>query len=231
MLSSWSDSAWRRRLAERLEPLLKSPDLAKEISTYQGVPFALFAYPPTAEREVRKEVQMLATRIETETGRKAISISMADLLWQAIRTAYPPDGKGLFEAERSFSYEEPKKRLEMLEADMSLVREKSLRLTQVFCQVGDQECADFGFEITGPRDLERRGSQVSLTHAEGYPITRALIARGVIGDFRAPDILRFGLTPLYLRYTDLWDGIQILKDIMAAGTWDAPEFKVRTEVT
>ncbi len=119
----------------------------------------------------------------------------------------------------------------MLEADMSLVREKSLRLTQVFFDLVVQECADFGFEITGPRDLERRGSQVSLTHAEGYPIMRALIARGVIGDFRAPDILRFGLTPLYLRYTDLWDGIQILKDIMATGAWDAPEFKVRAEVT
>ena len=119
----------------------------------------------------------------------------------------------------------------MLEADMTLIREKSLRLTQVFFDLIAQECGDFGFAITGPRDLEQRGSQVSLTHAEGYPIMRALIARGVIGDFRAPDILRFGLTPLYSRYVDLWDAIRILKDIMTTGAWDAPEFKARMAVT
>jgi hypothetical protein len=93
----WSDSAWKRRLTERLEPILKSPNLAKEISTYQGVPFGLFAYPPTAERDVRREVRMLAIRIEHETPRRVTMISMADLLWEAVRTAYPPDGKALFE--------------------------------------------------------------------------------------------------------------------------------------
>src|SRR2546425_11365384 len=115
MPSNWSDSAWKERLHERLEPLLKAPGLVKEISTYQGVPFGLFAYPPTAEREVRREVQMLATRIEHETGRRIITISMAELLWQAVRMAYPPDGKPLFEAERSWSESEPEQRLEKLQ--------------------------------------------------------------------------------------------------------------------
>ncbi len=119
----------------------------------------------------------------------------------------------------------------MLEADMSLIRDKSLHLTQVFFDLVSQECGNFGFAVTGPRVLEDRGSQVSLSHTEGYPIMQALIARGVIGDFRAPDILRFGLTPLYLRYVDLWDAIQILKEIMTTGAWDAPEFKVRAAVT
>ena len=64
---TWSDSAWKRRLTDRLEPILRSSNLAKEISTYQGVPFGLFAYPPSAERDVRREVRMLATRIEHET--------------------------------------------------------------------------------------------------------------------------------------------------------------------
>src|SRR5438876_4330765 len=106
MPSNWSNSAWKDRLHDRLEPLLKAPNLAKEISTYQGVPFGLFAYPPTAERDVRREVRMLATRIEHETPRRVTTISMADLLWEAIHRAYPPDGKALFEAERSMAEEE-----------------------------------------------------------------------------------------------------------------------------
>src|SRR5688572_24256729 len=118
---TWSDSAWKRRLTDRLEPILKSSNLAKEISTYQGVPFGLFAYPPTAERDVRREVRMLATRIEHETPRRVATISMADLLWQAIRTAYPPDGKDLFEAERSMAEEEPERRLEQLQETIRAV--------------------------------------------------------------------------------------------------------------
>ncbi len=101
MSSTWTHSGWKDRLTQRLEPLLKSPGLVKEISTYQGVPFALFAYPLTAERELRREVGMLGTRVEHDTIRRVKTISMADLLWVAIRTAYPPDGKALFDAERS----------------------------------------------------------------------------------------------------------------------------------
>lgn len=118
---TWSDSAWKRRLTERLEPILKSPNLAKEISTYQGVPFGLFAYPPTAERDVRREVRMLATRIEHETPRRVTAISMADLLWEAIRRAYPPDGKALFEAERSMGEEDAERRLEQLQETVRAV--------------------------------------------------------------------------------------------------------------
>ena len=119
----------------------------------------------------------------------------------------------------------------MLDADLATIREKSLRLTQAFFDLVEQECGDFGFVVTGPRELEKRGSQVSLAHPDGYPIMQALIARGVIGDFRAPDILRFGLTPLYLRYVDLWDAVAILKDIMTTGAWDVSQFKVRAAVT
>jgi hypothetical protein len=118
---TWSDSAWKRRLTEGLEPILKSPNLAKEISTYHGVPFGLFAYPPTAERDVRREVRMLATRIEHETPRRVTTISMADLLWEAIRRAYPPDGRALFEAERSMAAEEPERRLEQLQETIRAV--------------------------------------------------------------------------------------------------------------
>lgn len=118
MSSTWSDTGWRGRLKERLEPLLKSPNLLAEISTYQGVPFALFVYPPTAERELRREATMLVTRVEHEAGRRVHFISMAELVWSAIRNAFPPDGRALFDAERSFREEEPERRLERLQGQM-----------------------------------------------------------------------------------------------------------------
>lgn len=118
MSSIWSDTGWRGRLKERLEPLLKSPNLLAEISTYQGVPFALFVYPPTDERELRREAAMLATRVEHEAGRKVHLISMAELVWKAIREAFPPDGGPLFDAERSFRDDEPERRLERLQGQM-----------------------------------------------------------------------------------------------------------------
>ena len=73
----------------------------------------------------------------------------------------------------------------------------------------------------GPRDGARRGNHISLTHPEGYRIMQALIARGVIGDFRAPDVLRFGFGPLYLRFVDIWDTVATLEDIAASGAWQA----------
>ena len=118
MSSTWLETVWRRRLQERLEPLLKSPNLLAGISTYQGVPFALFVYPPPAELELRREVAMIATRVEHETGRRMHLISMAELVWSALREAFPPDGRPLFDAERSFREEEPERRLERLQGQM-----------------------------------------------------------------------------------------------------------------
>ena len=118
MSSTWSDTRWRGRLKERLEPLLTSPSLLAEISTYHGVPFALFVYPPTAEHEFRREAAMLATRVEHKSGRKVHLISMAELVRSAIREAFPPDGGSLFDAERSFREEDPERRLERLQGQM-----------------------------------------------------------------------------------------------------------------
>jgi hypothetical protein len=97
---------------------LKSPRIAAEISTYQGVPFALFAYPPTEERAARREIAMLAKRVENATGRRVHILSMANLLHEAIRTAFPPDGQDLFDAERAFADEPPATRLERLQTQM-----------------------------------------------------------------------------------------------------------------
>lgn len=116
-------------------------------------------------------------------------------------------------------------------ADMSLVREKSQKLGDLFIRLIDEQCNKFGFELASPRDAERRGSQVSLAHEQGYAIMQALISRGTIGDFRAPVILRFGFSPLYVSYVDVWDAVAQLREIMVSGEWQKAEFNKRNAVT
>ena len=119
----------------------------------------------------------------------------------------------------------------MLEAPIDALRAKSLKQAEVFDALMAQEAAGFGFEAASPADPSRRGSQLCYSHEQGWPIMRALIARGVIGDYRAPGILRFGFTPLYLGFAELWDAVAILRDIMAARSWDTPEHHARQRVT
>jgi kynureninase len=115
---------------------------------------------------------------------------------------------------------------------MVAVRKKSLALTDLFMQLVADRCADHGFTIVTPRDHSQRGSQVSIAHPEdGYAIMQALIARGVIGDFRPPDILRFGFTPLYTRFADVWDAVDRLHQVMTTGEWREPRFATRAAVT
>jgi kynureninase len=82
-----------------------------------------------------------------------------------------------------------------------------------------------------PRDPAVRGSQVSFAHPDGYAIMQAIIARGVVGDFRAPDILRFGITPLYIGTTEIDRAVAIIAEVMDGRLWDRPEYKVRAAVT
>ncbi len=115
---------------------------------------------------------------------------------------------------------------------MAALRRKSIALTDLCITLIEQRCADHGFSIVTPRDAALRGSQVSIAHPhDGYPIMQALIARGVIGDFRAPDILRFGFTPLYTRFVDVWDAVDRLQQVMTSGEWRDPRFAVRAAVT
>ena len=118
-----------------------------------------------------------------------------------------------------------------LQAPMEQVRAKSVRQTTIFAELLEQVGAGLGFQLASPRDAARRGSQVCLAHGEAYAIMQALIGRGVIGDFRAPDILRFGITPLYTRYVDLFDAAEALRAVMAGGEWQAPEHQTRRAVT
>ncbi|MFN7224595.1 MAG: kynureninase [Paracoccaceae bacterium] len=115
------------------------------------------------------------------------------------------------------------------QVDMAALRARSIALCDAFIAGVEAACPDL--ELASPRDGARRGSQVSFRHTEGYAIMQALIARGVIGDFRAPDILRFGFTPLYTSDADVQGAVAILADIMATRAWDTPAFKTRAKVT
>jgi len=114
---------------------------------------------------------------------------------------------------------------------MDALREKSLALTGAFMELCDGLLAGHGFELVTPRAGAERGSQVALTHENGWPIMQALIAAGVIGDFRAPDILRFGFTPLYTSHADAWAAAATLAAIMETGIWKDPAFAARKLVT
>jgi kynureninase len=114
-------------------------------------------------------------------------------------------------------------------ADIRDVRAKSVELTQAFIAGVEAACPDL--TLASPRDAESRGSQVSFRHPEGYAIMQALIARGVVGDFRAPDILRFGFTPLYIGMEDVERAVAVLAEVMAGRLWDRPEFRARAAVT
>lgn len=109
---------------------------------------------------------------------------------------------------------------------------KAQALIDLFIVLVDARCSGAGLSLRTPRDARLRGSQVSFAHAAGgYPLVQALIARGVVGDFRAPDLVRFGIAPLYTRFVDVWDAVAHLADVLASGEWRDPRFAVRSAVT
>ncbi|MCZ8154119.1 MAG: kynureninase [Rhodobacteraceae bacterium] len=168
-----------------------------------------------------------------ETARPALSGWLGHESPFAFDLAYRP-GRGI---ERMRVGTPPVLQLAALEAamdvwdqvDMADLRTRSLALTDRFIAGVEAACPDL--TLATPRDHAQRGSQVSFRHPEGYAIMQALIAEGVIGDFRAPDILRFGFTPLFIGFDDVDRAVDILARIMATRTWDRPEFKTRAKVT
>ena len=118
-----------------------------------------------------------------------------------------------------------------LEADPAVVEAKGRALAELFIQGVESRCAGHGLRLSGPRVMDQRGLHVSFHHPEGYGIVQALIARGVIGDFRAPDILRFGFSPLFLRHAEVWDAVDILREVLATRAYDREEFRARAAVT
>ena len=121
---------------------------------------------------------------------------------------------------------------------MTALRAKSTALTDLFIERIEQRCLGHGLELATPRERAERGSQVSFAHSDGYAIMQALIARGVIGDFRAghaesgeANLLRFGFTPLYTRFVDAWDAAEAIADVLASAIWREPRFGRRAAVT
>jgi len=115
--------------------------------------------------------------------------------------------------------------------DMNALRAKSLALSELFIALVDARCAGLGVGLASPRDATQRGSQVSLTHEHAYAVMQALIHRKVIGDFREPNILRFGFTPLYVRFVDVWDAVDVLVSTLQEDHWRDPAFSKRNAVT
>ncbi len=113
--------------------------------------------------------------------------------------------------------------------EMADIRARSLELTDLFIERVEAACPDL--RLVTPRAHAERGSQVSFAHPQGYAIMQALIARGVIGDFRAPEVLRFGFTPLYIGPAEVIRAAEILAEIIATRAWDRPEFHARAKVT
>ena len=113
--------------------------------------------------------------------------------------------------------------------DLAALRHASLALSDQFIKGVEAACPSLS--LATPRDHSQRGSQVSFRHPQGYAIMQAMIARGVIGDFRAPDIIRCGFTPLFIDASDVAKAVDILADIMQNSLWDRPEYKTRAKVT
>jgi kynureninase len=118
-----------------------------------------------------------------------------------------------------------------LKADPARVEAKGLALAQMFIDEVEARAADADLRLASPRAPQQRGLHVSFAHPAGYAVIQALADRGVIGDFRAPDIARFGFSPLYQSYVGVWDAALVMAQVLAARAWDEPRFHARAAVT
>ena len=117
------------------------------------------------------------------------------------------------------------------DVDMVELYAKAQKMCALFTELAEQRCGAQGISLFGGRDFSTRGSHVCLKHVQSYAIMQALIARGVIGDFRAPDLMRFGFAPLYNSFADVWDAVEHLAQVLDRKLWDTPEFRQRKAVT
>jgi kynureninase len=117
------------------------------------------------------------------------------------------------------------------QVDLLAVREKSVRLSELFRQLVQQQCPTDSLSLASPEEPGRRGSHLAFHHPEAYSVMQALIAEGVIGDFRGPDLLRFGFAPLYVRYQDIWDAVEVLASVLSEDRYRCESFQRRNAVT
>ncbi len=151
----------------------------------------------------------------------------------AFKTGFAPDAgirKFLCGTQPILSFRALEAGLDIISGlDIAQVRAKSQSLTSLFIELVEAQVP--ALALASPKDASQRGSQVSFSHPDAYPIVQALIERGVVGDFRMPNVLRFGFSPLYLSHTDVVRAVEILADIMENGTWAAPCFQAGGAVT
>lgn len=119
----------------------------------------------------------------------------------------------------------------MLEADTDTMYTKREGLSTMFQERVAAQCAGFGLELASPQNAAERGAHISYRHEQGYAIMQNLIAQGVIGDFRAPDNMRFGFSPLFLRYADMHTAAEVLHGILATRSYESAEYQVANPVT
>lgn len=115
--------------------------------------------------------------------------------------------------------------------DMAAARTKAGALGDLFIEQVERRCAGRGLTLASPREAAARGGQVSFRHPQGWAVMQNLIARGVIGDFRAPDVIRFGFAPLYVRHVDVWDAVEVLGDILDSESWRDARYQTVAAVT
>jgi kynureninase len=119
----------------------------------------------------------------------------------------------------------------LIEAGMHRIRDKAQKQMDLFAELVDARCTEAGLKLITPRDHAERGSHLSFSHPQGYELTQALRERKVVPDFRAPDVIRFGFTPLTLSYVDVWDAVGRLAEIWHDGLWRDPRYSVKAAVT
>jgi kynureninase len=115
--------------------------------------------------------------------------------------------------------------------DMTAARAKAGALGDLFIERIGARCAGKGLTLASPREAARRGGQVSFSHPHGWAVMQNLIARGVVGDFRSPDLIRFGFAPLYMRYVDVWDAVETLAEILDSESWRDKRYQTVAAVT
>lgn len=111
------------------------------------------------------------------------------------------------------------------------LRKKTLKLSRLFIQLMEQECSDFGFKLISPNDDKHRAGHIAYKHKNGLGIYQALRKEGIIIDFRMPNILRFGITPMYLRYRDIYKTVKTVRKVMQTKAWDNPKYQIRGKIT
>jgi len=119
----------------------------------------------------------------------------------------------------------------MLEADADEMYEKRKKMSSLFQELVATQCAAFGLKLASPENAAERGAHISYRHKHGYAIMQNLIARGVIGDFRAPDNMRFGFSPLFMRYADIHAAVVVLRDILESRSYENSDYQVVNAVT